>query len=330
MGFDDDPSAKEATCFLSTVKRLLPEGYKEDPKGLKFILQCFAYSLMPRKMKPYYFICHGKQGSGKSSLVRVLKELAGAYFVSKPMRAVFSQFGKPGLVGKLVVCDDDISDDYVLPTEIKTLMANESVTVEEKGKPQYNAVMNLAPWIIGNRPPKVTGSDGHDRRAVVMFFSSTEPGDPHHMDKMFGKIDGHKDERAAIMNMILREIPEFVKTWDFDRPEWANDAHKEWITSSNSVASYFSENRELDNDHWYLRRAVYLHYAEWAELSGMKPVTSDVFYKSLAGEKIETKGKGKSVRIKCPFSLPDLDREKMQILKTDQIGERVHSDTIPF
>lgn len=329
--FNYDASATGAPLFMSTINRLLPDGFKEDKKSLKFILQCFAYSLMPRKMRPYYFICHGKQGSGKSSLVNVLRELAGGYFVSKQMFEVFSQFGKPGLVGKLVVCDDDLKDDYILPANIKSIIAEGECTIEQKYQQPYQAKLNVAPWIIGNRPPRITGSDGHERRAVVMHFNSTDPGDPHHMDKMFGRIEGYKDERPAILNMVLAEIPEFVKTWNFDRPEWANEAHKEWISNSNSIASYLSENREVDNERWYNRTVVYRHYAMWSELCGMKPLPATVFYSSLEGEGLPKQKKIKGNRCVCvPFAIPDLDHEEMKILKANQEFEQKYTDKVPF
>jgi phage/plasmid-associated DNA primase len=320
MGFKYDPTKKDAPLFRATVNRLLPKNHKDD-HGLKFILETFAYSLLPEKTVPYYFICYGNEGSGKSSLAEVLKELAGGYFIAKAMKEVFSEFGKSSLVGKLIVYDDDISDDYVLPTEIKKLSGDTVLTINEKQKPHYQARLNLAPWMIGNKPPKTTGSAGHSRRAIVMHFSSDERRDPFHMKKMFGKIIGHADERPAILNMVLEVLPEFVKRGlAFDAPPWAVDDHDEWIGTSNSIGAYFKEmNSSGDGEPRYYNRVfVYNHYSKWSELNGYKPLSSENFYRGLDGEKIKTKRTANCRTICCYFDLPKIASEDRHILKGNE------------
>lgn len=322
MGFEYNPEAFGCPLFRSTVNRLLPDGHKNEA-GLKFILQTFAYSLLPVKMVPYYFVCYGLQGSGKSSLALVLKELAGDYYISKSMKDVFQEFGKASLVGKLIVHDDDIADDYVLPAEIRKLAGNNEVSINEKRQAQYQAILNIAPWIIGNKPPTTTGSDGHGRRAIIMKFSNTDARDPLHMKKMFGRIDGYNDERAAIMNLVLEVLPEFIKNgYEFDRPEWAKDDHAEWLQSNNSVAMYFSEMKEENTSIWYDRALVYAHYRQWSEISGYRNrmVKRNEFYNALPGEKIETRRTSKGRQVLCHFRIPMISAEDKQTLKLDNYG----------
>jgi hypothetical protein len=320
MGFEYDAKAIGAPYFESTINRLLPEGHQNE-KGLKFILQTFAYSLLPKKIVPYYFVCYGKQGTGKSSLAIVLKELAGDYYISKSMKDIFQdQFGKASLVGKLIVHDDDIADDYVLPADIKKLSDGSTVTINEKRIAHFQAVLNVAPWIIGNKQPQTTGNDGHARRAIVMHFSSSAPRDPLHMHKMFGKIDGYKDERPAIMNMVLSVLPGFIANkYEFDRPEWAVADHKEWIESSNPIASFFSQMISKDfgkeKSIWYDRAIVYEFFRRWCEISGYRKISKNSFYAALDGEGIETKRTQNGRLILCYFEIPRISPEERQILK---------------
>ena len=325
--------------FESTVARVTPDR-NVGGKSLRLILQCFAYSLLPVKKVPYYFVCYGKQGSGKSSLAQVLKELAGEYFIAKAMKEIFQEFGKSSLVGKLIAYDDDIQDDYILPAEIKKLAGGNEVTINEKKVAHYQAVLNIAPWIIGNKPPRTTGSDGHGRRAVIMHLSSNEARDPFHMDKMFGRVEGFKDERPAIMNLVLGVLQPFISGgYVFDKPEWAQDDHEKWLNSSNSVSLYFTEMKEAETGEdihkWYKRTVVYDHYFKWCERSGERAKGRSAFYEALEGEGVQTRRVGSGHQILCHFEVPRLDGEDRHILKISNAGgtedgENEYKDALPF
>lgn len=317
MGFNYDAESTDCPLFKSTINRLLPDGSDQEA-GLQFILECFAYSLLPEKTVPYYFICHGLEGSGKSSLAEILKELAGHYFISKAMKEVFSEFGKAALVGKLIVYDDDISDDYTIPAEIKKLSGDSIVSINEKREKQFQARLNIAPWMIGNKPPKNTGSGGHRRRAVVMNFNSTAERDPFHMKKMFGKISGYHDERPAIMNLVLKVLPAFIQCgYEFAKPQWAIEHHAEWINSGNSVASYFSEMfRHESIQNWYKRGSVYQHFKSWCAATGHYVKSNQSFYASLDGERVkQRRHKTNGFEILCHFDIPKMDNETATTLR---------------
>jgi P4 family phage/plasmid primase-like protien len=328
MGFNYDSQAVDAPLFNATIARLIPEG-ADHMEGMQFILECFAYSLLPEKTVPYYFICHGLEGSGKSSLAEILKELSGHYFISKAMKEVFSEFGKAALVGKLIVYDDDISDDYTIPAEIKKLSGDSIVSINEKREKQYQARLNIAPWMIGNKPPKNTGSGGHRRRAIVLNFNSTADRDPFHMKKMFGRIDGYQDERAAIMNMVLQVLPDFInRGYEFSRPQWAIEHHQQWISSGNAVASYFSEmfkREEIKN--WYKQGAVYQHFKSWCEATGHYVKSNQSFYASLDGEKIKRRRhKTNGWEILCHFDIPKMTNEIATTLRLNYSEPEESSD----
>jgi phage/plasmid-associated DNA primase len=337
MGFDYDPDAIGCPLFKSTVNRLLPDGHKNEA-GLKFILQTFAYSLLPIKIVPYYFVIYGLQGSGKSSLVTVLKELAGNYFIDKAMKEIFQEFGKSSLVGKLIAYDDDLPDDYILPAEIKKLAGNKEVMINEKRQAHFQAILNIAPWMCGNKPPATTGSDGHGRRAIIMHYSSKEPKDALHMQKMFGKIPGFNDERAAIMNLVLEVLPGFIaNNYEFDKPSWAVDNQKEWLETNNSIAMFFSEMRKPNKKIWYDRAIVYAYYKQWAEISGYKnrTIKRNEFYQALPGENIEIKRTSTGRLVLCEFEIPTLSAEDKKTLQIEnyggyEIGETEKQDNPPF
>jgi phage/plasmid-associated DNA primase len=175
--------------------------------------------------------------------------------------------------------------------------------------------------MIGNKPPKTTGSAGHARRAIIMHFSSDERRDPFHMKKMFGKQPGFEDERPAILNMVLDVLPAFVaRGLVFERPKWAVDDHAEWVETSNSIGAYFTEmNSHGDGEvRWYNRIFVYNHYSKWADMNGYKPLSSENFYRGLDGEKIISKRTNSCRVIRCMFDLPKTLSEDRHVLQGNE------------
>ena len=292
-----DP-AKDCPGFLKFCTDLIPDEYILNKKGeekkaeikksVDFLSSVLTYAVTPIKKNEYFFALWGKQGTGKSFFINIVKSIIGEQFcVERSMEENDNRFAKAGLFGKKIYIEPDAGTRNMLPEAfIKSLSGQNKTTIEEKNKPAQDGVsLNLSMFFLSNYELRADGIEGLDRRIVLIPFKNVlKNKDRRLLEKMTGKIphdDGRTfDERPAILSLIMDQWEVYAKNnYELTPPEWSTAAKNSWITDANSVkkfmADFFLEPARFGT---FPRKEVYNDYKNFCSENDRKPKGLKNFY----------------------------------------------------
>jgi hypothetical protein len=256
---------------------------------LKTVGAIVAYVLAPTKRRPYFFVTLGKQGTGKSTFIGILKTIFGAQsFVQRRMADVIgNRFATADLVGARALVDDDLEADALPPGDFLKSVSGDSVqTVERKFEnAEHGVKLSIAIFLLGNHNVSLKGREGAERRAIVMQLEKKPlSDDPYLVDRIAGRHPRHDgtthDERPAILAFALQQWARMVQNgFRIETPEWMDRAKERWLQSINSTAAFFAENVR-ENLPEITVRANWLHerYSKWCKAAGYRPTGRNRFY----------------------------------------------------
>ncbi len=221
------------TLIERTLRSILIDKGGDD-KYITF-LQFLGYVLIGSDNLQKMLLVTGVGANGKSVLAHILKVLLGENnIIHRSLQQMSSQFGLSGMVGKMLNIIGEIdSEGYVNTAVLKSIISNDIISIEEKGKEHYDARIRTKIIAFGNFVPRVTtGGEAYFRRFIHLELENQFYGEDADLDLNM-KIDDDKD---GIEWLIASAINEFVKMiiggrWRYDKApkevqigyEWGSD-----------------------------------------------------------------------------------------------------------
>jgi len=314
QNFSSNILKMKAPIFHYFLKGLIPEDVlkncvSEDLETeliLKLFAQIFAYTLSPIKPQPYFFMFHGDQNTGKSTVANLIKEFIGYEFaVVRALDDVTkNQFSFSSLHGAKVYIDDDLATNATIPDDfIKKATGKQRVSIEKKfQEPMHGVLISVAIFLLGNYLPSFQGKEGLERRAVLIPCNNKLKNvDSFLIEKMTGQMprsDGNFiDERPYIAAFAVWGWLLLIENnFKFIFPEWVRDATDKWLESGNSIGQFFSE--IIDEKEGSLktvkRNTFYQAYSEFCKSSNYHSIGKRRFYEEIRRmpkiEEIKTSG----------------------------------------
>jgi len=193
--------AATAPKFKEWLKFIL----EDDEAKADTIIDYLAYCLSGTDgSNEKILLLNGKGANGKSVLVKILQMLLGEYFTFSKTKT-FAGFGKEALIGKRVVCFEELpaQADKEFWEEIKDLSAGGTAVIERKFKPVMNYKSKAKFIFICNTMPY--GSDanhGFFRRFIIANFPKnfTEEEMILNFERTF------IDELPGILNLLVNRV----------------------------------------------------------------------------------------------------------------------------
>ena len=144
-----------------------------DEAERNVFLDWLAWSLKYEEQKPRWAIMFysQKQGTGKTVLTDLVKDLFGAANTSRinGVRQLVARFNKEVLQHKLVVVEEiEVRKGSKEANQVKSLITEDSTTVEAKGLPSSVEAINCAFLMTTNHLP--TWLEEADRRFFILNF----------------------------------------------------------------------------------------------------------------------------------------------------------------
>lgn len=319
LPFDYEKENKECPLFDQYLKTIIEN--RELGKSKSYMLELMSYAVIPFRPVPYFLILHGVQHTGKSTFWNILKTIVGDEAISTtPINdMVSSRFGTSSLQGKILYIEDDMPDNFVIPGGfIKKISGDGFLTIERKGEQPVTVSSSIFPILLSNTPPRNTGTDGIERRALVLKFDKKiENRDINFLSKLSGRFPTSRDERPAIMNLLIKAWKRLYKRdFYFDAPEWLNESRSKWLQEGNSVEMWKQEcfaydQSATDELGWYKGTDIYTSYHRWCKDAGMYPLGRNNFYNALRSDpEIEEKKRDGYMGFVLPcYKLNNLETE---------------------
>lgn len=263
---------KDATCprFLKFLGEILPH------EGLPaFMIRALGYSLTGVTDEQKLFFMYGDGNNGKSTLIKVLSNVLGAYSWSAGSElAVQGRTETPTdrilgpLVGQRLVIGAEIADGARLAeARLKDLSGGDRL----QGRLLYGQSFQFEPthkiWLYGNSKPRVSGTDnGIWRRMCLIPFTHAIPA-----DKINGNlVEELMEEASGILNLLIAGCRDWQEN-GLQIPQIVTDAVKDYRMDEDIMGQFLEEECVFEEKASCPRRLMVQACKAWGELNmGLK------------------------------------------------------------
>ncbi len=265
----------EADC--PRWRQFLNEIFGGDQELISYVQRAVGYSLTGETSEQKMFICFGLGANGKSTFLEIVGALAGDYH----MAASFATFDADNrdtkrddlavLRGRrLVVAVESDEDRRLAEARVKSITGSDTIACRFLFGKYFNYRPTFKIWLAVNHKPIVTGVDhGIWRRLTLIPFAETFTG--ARLDaKLSAKL---RTELPGILNWAI----EGARLWyahGLGACAAVDKATNDYRTESDLIGLWMDENCTLDANLKTEAKELYSNYRLWAEVNGMRPMTS--------------------------------------------------------
>ena len=253
--------------------------------------EIFGYVLFRRNEIGKAFILTGDGSNGKSSFLKIIRDLIGTDNTSSlDLKELSQRFKTAELFGKLANIGDDISNEFIKDnSEFKKLTTGEPLNVERKGKDPFDFA-NYAKLIFSaNKMPRINDtSNGLTRRLMFIPFKAKfsvndADFDPFITDKL------QSDESMQyVLQLGIKGLRRLLKNHKFTSSKAVSDEADKYEELNNPIIAYLKE--ESPNLIGESAKDSFNLYLTWCTDNGYKAVSQIQFSREVCRlEKLETK-----------------------------------------
>ncbi|HEF1853637.1 DNA primase family protein [Bacillus thuringiensis] len=255
-----------------------------NDKTVRAILEeILGYILFRRNEFAATFILTGNGSNGKSSYLKIIRQLVGAENASSlDLNELDQRFKTAELFGKLANIGDDIGKGYIKESSVfKKLSTGETLNVERKGKDPFDFT-NYAKLIFSaNEMPRINDfTDGLGRRLQIVPFKAKftpedEDYDPFITDKLLSD-----ESMQYVLILALNSLKRLLEEKKFTRSKAVEEELVKYQEENNPIISFVNnENIELERS---VVGDVYLQYKVYCAENGFQSVSNVNFSKQIS------------------------------------------------
>ncbi|PEZ26834.1 DNA primase [Bacillus thuringiensis] len=255
-----------------------------NDKTIRSILEeILGYILFRRNEFAATFILTGNGSNGKSSYLKIIRQLVGEENTSSlDLNELDQRFKTAELFGKLANIGDDIGKGYIKESSVfKKLSTGETLNVERKGKDPFDFT-NYAKLIFSaNEMPRINDfTDGLGRRLQIVPFKAKftpedEDYDPFITDKLLSD-----ESMQYILLLALKSLKRLLEEKKFTKSKAVEEELVKYQEENNPIISFVNnENIELERS---VVGDVYLQYKVYCAENGFQSVSNINFSKQIS------------------------------------------------
>lgn len=168
-------------------------------------------------------LLYGKAGTGKSTILEVLKAMMPPAAVSSlPPQEWGVQFSMTAMIGKTLNCCGELSESKPIAGEkFKEIVEGTIQTTEFKGMDKFDFKPVAAQWFASNfLPISRDGSEGFLRRWLILHF---------------GKKVASEDQQVEYYKQLVAEEREAIAAWALQASDRLRRSHRYTLSSSHNT-----------------------------------------------------------------------------------------------
>ena len=309
--FDPDLHARSSHPIVYDRKADCPNfiGFIEEIAGsenVDFIFEWFGYNFYREYTIQKMLFVQGLGGTGKSTLINILRAMIGAdnYSAVTLQHLMQERFAKIGLYRKTANFDTDAKPQYLADgATLKMLTGEDSIYADRKNKEPitfYNyAKLSFA---MNELPPMRDFSGGLRRRMVILEMNKVLTEEI----KRKYPLDQIMAETPGIFNRAMEGLRGVLRNKDFSVSDGMKNSVEKWEKGNDVVAMFLEDECEIGLDKKAAVSEVYPTYRQYCLDSGYKPLARNSFNQRLRELNYENKNlkiAGKSVKNWIGFGL---------------------------
>lgn len=265
----------EADC--PRWQQFLMEVFAGDAELIAYVQRAVGYSLTGETSEQKMFICHGLGANGKSTFLEIIGALAGDNYMATSF-ATFDADNNDSkrddlavLRGKrLVVAIESDEDRRLAEARVKALTGQDTISCRFLYGRYFTYKPTFKIWLAVNHKPVVRGTDhGIWRRLALIPFNQTFSG-----DRLDAKLPAKlRAELPGILNWAI----EGARLWyahGLGKCAAVDGATATYRTESDVIGLWLDECCILGDNLSTPAKELYSNYRLWAEVNGMRPMTS--------------------------------------------------------
>lgn len=279
------------------------KNYKDKDDIIRHFYEFVGYILHPDKRPAHWFLLRGPGSDGKTTQMKIISALLGDAVVPDSIEryrtgAFSDSHATSELVGKLLVYDDDLNKNTVLPDGIlKKLSEDGELTANPKGYQPFKFAKVCTVVMCCNGLPKTKDiSRGFRRRAMVIpfdrGFTSAE------IDNSLADYIIH-NELSGVLNKAIEGLKRLKKRGYFQEPVSCVQAKERWLDGANPVSAFVRDCVEVTNwntdyvllPEMYNAFITYCHDQNYAKLLSKNEFSSTMDELGLPASKNSTHSK---------------------------------------
>lgn len=259
----------KATAPLYTETMLeLFDACDEPLKVLRHWNEFLGYSIQPERFIPSVWFFIGGGQNGKSTAFKIIKELLqNSVYCCDIKKFKKDFFNSRALIDRLVIADEDYSEDLVLDTGfLKKISENSEISARSPHKIDTINFQNTAlPILIGNHIPQCYDSTKGWKRRLYVFPFRKVFSDKEIDPERFNKIKA--TEMPGIINAALAGYARLRQRGHFDVPSDCKKAANLFFEQSNPLAQYLKERvtPALGNNAYIHLKDLKADFQSWSE-----------------------------------------------------------------
>lgn len=278
-----DYDFKNPAEYSSIIDKFMNTISNNDENKKQLLYEVIGYCFVQRCVFSKFFVCYGEGQTGKSTYLRLIKNLVGrknsSYLV---LRDLEKEFMTAELFGKLVNIGDDIPYDAIKDTSVlKSLVSGEEITARRIYGTPFSFV-NFATLIFTtNKLPAVADkSSGFYRRfTIIDIDKKIEQPDPFFMDKVLEK------DYEYLFYKSIEAVRKAIAKNKMTTYLYADDTLNSYRITQSSVLIFLND-MLLDADELNMRptREVYEQYKQYCIDCGYKHCNKCNFQNEVCAE----------------------------------------------
>lgn len=241
---------------------------EEPDEMFRHACELMGYAIQPRRPTPCFWLLIGHGANGKTKFLQTLSRLISQNYICNVELSSFGRdkFNMAQLQGKLLMLDDDLKIDTVIPDGLlKKVSESKWVTARfPYGRQSITFLCVALPIMIGNHYPLCEDlSDGLLRRAMIIPFRKQFL--PHEQDN--GKFEYiWENEMPGVLNRAIEGYKRIIqRNEQFNPPKECVLARDEFLAHGNPFFCFLSECLEKDADSRIPFPHLRQHYEAWAK-----------------------------------------------------------------
>ena len=264
VDYDPDAECPHWDQFIDMIMQNM-----QDPQAVKqYLYEICGYLIQPDRSLKTWVLMHGEGYNGKSTIGSVLGTLLGRSSAERSLDGYdgSNSHAEAGLVGKLMLLDDDYSEGRVLPDGlVKRLSEAKRVTANPKNAAEFNFVARSVPVVLSNHWPvtRDTSLAIRERAQVIglNYYVAPEERDERAQQVVL------ENELPGVLNRFLEGYARLRLRGRFNPPPECLTARDKWVSMSNPVAMWVSECLSAEEGAFLSRTDAWANFSAWSSVN---------------------------------------------------------------
>ncbi|MDR3371204.1 phage/plasmid primase, P4 family [Rhodoferax sp.] len=274
-----------ATCpvWEATINTVL----NENPEVVAFFQRSAGYSITGSTSEQCLFFLYGSGANGKSTVLNVLREIAGSYGIQTSPEVLMakSNINASGptpeiarLAGpRFVAANETEEGQRLAEAMVKQLTGGDAMTARVLHGAPFDFVPLFKLWLAGNHRPVIRGNDyGIWRRLVMIGFDHKFlPSEQNkHLPELLC------NERPGILNWLIAGCIEWQRR-GLDRPTEIVRQIEAYKSDMDLVQHWIDDECTIGADLQIRAGEAYASYKNWSFNNGHRQISNQTFSQKL-------------------------------------------------